>query len=115
TSFGFPSGHAQNAATAWIATAFYFKKRWIWTTAILLISLVGLSRVYLGVHFPTDVLGGWVIGALFACLWLLMESRFGPNWQSQAIPRKLFVVGIGLALTLGVSFLIFRSNPVEPA
>lgn len=62
TGFGFPSGHAQVSATFWGAWAWEInRKSFSWVAAIL-VFLVGLSRVYLGVHFPTDVLVGWVVG-----------------------------------------------------
>lgn len=66
-SFGLPSGHAQNAVIMWGLLAFYGRRVWGWLVAIGLIFLTGLSRIYLGVHFPTDVLAGWLLGALL--LW----------------------------------------------
>jgi undecaprenyl-diphosphatase len=58
----FPSNHAlNNAAAANILTAYYPRWKWLW---ISLAALIGLSRIYCGVHWPTDVLGGFAIGVL---------------------------------------------------
>jgi len=73
TSFGIPSGHAQNAVVVWGTLAAYINKLWAWIVAIALIFLIGLSRTYLAVHFPTDVLAGWLIGALL--LWFLLKTE----------------------------------------
>ena len=72
TSFGVPSNHAQSATVIWGILAAALRKWWAWLVAVLLIFLVGLSRLYLGVHFPQDVLLGWLIGGLF--LWLTTRS-----------------------------------------
>jgi len=63
-SFGLPSGHAQNAVIIWGTLATYGQKLWLWVVAISLMFFIGLSRIYLGVHYPTDVLVGWVIGLI---------------------------------------------------
>ncbi len=68
TSFGNPSNHAQSAVVVWSILAKALKKWWGWLVAALLAFLIGLSRLYLGVHFPHDVLLGWLIGGLI--LWL---------------------------------------------
>jgi membrane-associated phospholipid phosphatase len=60
---GFPSGHAQISLTLWVIVASWNGKPWAYAAAILTSLLVGFSRLYLGVHFPTDLLGGWVLGA----------------------------------------------------
>jgi len=65
---GFPSGHTQNAATFWPAFAFRYGWMWLWITAIAIVFAVALSRVYLGVHMPVDVTGGFVFGMIFAWL-----------------------------------------------
>lgn len=71
SSFGFPSGHAQDAVVVWGTLAAYLRKGWVWFVAILLMFLIGMSRLFLGVHFPHDVFFGWLVGALL--LWIFIS------------------------------------------
>ena len=61
---GFPSGHTQGAMVVWSYLAIRFQKTWLWWLAGALIFLIPLSRLYLGVHFPADLAGGYFIGGL---------------------------------------------------
>jgi membrane-associated phospholipid phosphatase len=73
TSPGLPSGHAQNSVTVYGYLAAGLRQPWAWLIASLIASAVGVSRIYLGVHFPSDVLGGWLIGTVVLLLYLWME------------------------------------------
>lgn len=59
---GFPSGHAQGGASFWGMAAVLVRRRSFTVVAVLLVLLIGLSRLYLGVHMPIDVLGGVLFG-----------------------------------------------------
>ncbi len=69
---GFPSGHAQGAMTLWGYLAVALRRRWLTWLAVVIIALVSLSRLYLGVHFPGDVLGGLGIAAVLLVLFALL-------------------------------------------
>jgi undecaprenyl-diphosphatase len=77
----FPSGHSMMAAVVYLTLGALLArmqpdrsvKVYVMTIAVTLTVMVGISRVYLGVHWPTDVLAGWSLGGLWALLcWLVM-------------------------------------------
>ena len=79
-SASFPSGHAANSAIVYLTIAVLLMrverrpetKLYILFVAITITILIGMSRVALGVHWPSDVLGGWLFGTSWACLWALL-------------------------------------------
>jgi undecaprenyl-diphosphatase len=80
----FPSGHSMLSAVVYLTLGAMLAhseprrriKVFFVLVAMLLAGLVGASRVYLGVHYPTDVLGGWVAGSAWALAWWLAGRRF---------------------------------------
>jgi membrane-associated phospholipid phosphatase len=125
----FPSGHAQGAAVTWgyvayCASAGPTRRRWVWYVAVPLVALIAFSRLYLGVHFPQDVLVGLAIGAAYLVAWLWAEPRvrswlatLGLGWQvalALLVPLAMLVVqpgddtaaAMGAAMGLGVGYLL---------
>lgn len=79
-TLSFPSGHAANATIVWLALALLIpesargRSLAIWA-AVWTALLVGLSRVVLGVHWPSDVIGGWAFGLLWTLLLFGLSER----------------------------------------
>jgi membrane-associated phospholipid phosphatase len=69
TGFAFPSGHAQGSTTLWLMLALLVRQRWMSILSATMIILVSLSRLYLGVHFPLDILGGFLVGVFLVFIY----------------------------------------------
>jgi len=102
--YGLPSGHSQSAVVVWGTIAAGLRRTWLWIVAILLMVLIGFSRIYLGVHFPTDVLGGWAVGAVFLAAYLALEPRV-VAWLKQA------GLAVQLVLAVAVPLVVLLVHP----
>jgi undecaprenyl-diphosphatase len=68
-SYGFPSSHAANTAGLTCFCVFVLRRRWLSWVMVGWMVLVCYSRMYLGVHYPSDILAGWLLG--FLCMQLV--------------------------------------------
>jgi len=130
----FPSGHAQGTSTLWGYLATQWAKLWFRIAVVALILLVGMSRIYLGAHFPQDVLGGWLLTLTVVGLFLWLEPKVLPHlqglpWWGQCLiavllPIAPFVItpsktlamivgafmGFGIGISLERRFVRFDSS-----
>jgi hypothetical protein len=88
SNYSLPSAHAQNSMVIWGWMGLKSRTWWMGVLSIVLIGLIGLSRVYIGVHWLGDVVSGWAVGLLLLIvLWKLEEpthsflSKYNPNLQ----------------------------------
>lgn len=108
SGWSFPSGHTQAAAALWPWLVLESRRpRW-WPAAFVMVFGVALSRVYLGVHFPRDVIAGMAIGGGTVLLGWPLSLWFRERW-SQTKPGLL---AAALVLALAVYFLLFPA-PVD--
>lgn len=107
SSFGVPSGHAQNAVGVWGITAHWLRRTWAWVVAGLVIFAIGFSRLYLGVHFLHDVLLGWLIGGL-------VLFGFARYWDPAAawLGRLSLGAQVGVAFTVSVGLVALSALAV---
>lgn len=84
-NLAYPSGHASNAMAFFVLTALLLAtrhRRWWISFAVAVALLVGMSRLMLGVHWPSDVIGGWLWGLSFALGGWYLASEDGPQLES---------------------------------
>jgi membrane-associated phospholipid phosphatase len=96
---GFPSGHAQNTLVALTIISSWLTRKWAYIAAALICLLVGFSRLYLGVHFPTDVAGGWLIGGILLTVYFLANRRVEALLAAHS-PRAGFIAAAALAFVM---------------
>ena len=70
TGYSFPSGHTQTATTFWTSLIIIFRQKWMYILGSVMILGVGVSRLYLGVHWPIDVICGWIFGIFFTVIFI---------------------------------------------
>jgi membrane-associated phospholipid phosphatase len=102
TSFGLPSGHAQIAASVWGWLAVEVRKRWFTIFSVVLIFLIGISRLYLGVHFLTDVLLGWLLGGLLVWAFSAWHKPLGAWFNQKSLGSKIGLVAGSAVLFMAV-------------
>jgi membrane-associated phospholipid phosphatase len=103
---GFPSAHAQNSLVMWMIIASWkissrLSNAVRFGAAALLCLLIGFSRVYLGVHFPTDVLGGWLFGGVILAVYFTVGGRI-EKWFEARSPRAEFIAAAALAFAMNM-------------
>ncbi len=100
TTYGLPSGHAMRSTSLWGFLAQQLRRWWTWAAALALIFLISLSRLYLGVHFPTDVFAGWLGGAVVLVVFAFVE-RPVTSW----LQRLTFGQHLGLAVAVSLLYI----------
>jgi membrane-associated phospholipid phosphatase len=103
---GLPSGHTQGTVVVWGYLAYQIRSVKLWIIAGFLMIAIPISRLYLGVHFPTDLLGGYILGAVFLALYL----RFALNVEAWMVAKGV-IWQIGAAVLL--SILLILVSPSE--
>jgi len=100
---GLPSGHTQNAVVVWGYLAARSRRKIWWLAAGFLMIAIPLSRLYLGVHFPTDLIGGYLMGAVILILFLRLAPRL-ESWLAQQ------GCGVQILIAMAVSILLMIFN-----
>ena len=92
--YSFPSMHSASVMALLIPLAREVKKKWMWIVSAVIIFLVGLSRSVTGMHYPTDVLAGWVLGLICIGVLTLLEKKVKNEWIRHLILLASVLPGV---------------------
>ena len=102
---GFPSAHVMIAVVMWGYLAYYLRRTWLAVGVALYVLLMAWSRMYLGVHYPQDVIGGLVFGLLLLALFIWLVEHFAPAWSRLSLTTQAAVVTLA-----GIVMFVFLSG-----
>ena len=115
-TFSFPSGHAQVSVTIFGYLAFKSRNLWLRLFWLSLIPLISFSRIYLGVHYPQDVIGGILIGVISIGLFCLLYPPIKSWTDNQPIALLVILSLASAAIPLLLYFITVRgANLARPA
>ncbi|GHU58311.1 phosphatidic acid phosphatase [Spirochaetia bacterium] len=120
-SYGIPSGHAQGSLVFWAPVAAWLSRKTgkapanvterseglqavaVWAVSVLIILLIGFTRLYLGVHFPTDLLAGWLLGGIILTLYFLFESPLAAFFRAGG-RRTMMIAAAAVAFLMNIIY-----------
>lgn len=97
--YGFPSGAAQNSLLLAGLLILHGKSKWKWIIAPIYALTIAFSRVYLGVHFPMDILGGWIFGAIILFSYWLFLPKI-ENLLQATSSLKILIISQAIVLLI---------------
>lgn len=92
--YSFPSGHTQTATTFWTSMMYLFRKTWIFVVGILMILGAGISRLYLGVHWPIDVIVGWGFGIILSIFFIKLFDYIDDTKNYYVLVILMLIFGV---------------------
>jgi membrane-associated phospholipid phosphatase len=105
TGYSFPSGHTQGATTFYLTLALLFKKWWIYAAAVIISLLVAVSRLYLGVHWPVDVIASLIVGSVLS---ILLYQILNKIYKTVKLRERLIIISALASFMVLVGFIFIN-------
>lgn len=102
--YAFPSSHAQDTTAFWGWLCLEVRKKWLYVVSTILILAISISRVYLNVHWPRDIIGGIIVGILLLLIWHIVFTYY---------KKDRFPLGLRLLGSIIIPLAVYLLNPNE--
>ncbi len=100
-SYGLPSGHVASAVATWGYLALRLRRAGVTIAVVIYTLMMGWARMYAGVHYPQDVIGGVLVGLLVLVLFVWLEARFPSFWARLKLSAQIaLLVIVALVVTV---------------
>ncbi len=106
TAAGMPSGHAQSAAAFWGLLASFTRRPLWWAVCLLMIFGISVSRIYFGVHFPSQIVVGVVLGLVLLLLFRRVEGPVCRVFLARSLVEQRLVLLAGWLFIVGLAFAL---------
>lgn len=105
--FGFVSSHAANTISFALLSSLIIRRKLYTISVFLWVIVTGYSRIYLGVHYPLDIVGGYIAGTATALLTFLLLQEFKPNALPRSFEHEKYALAVLLATVIGIVVYAF--------
>jgi undecaprenyl-diphosphatase len=102
-TYGFPSGHTAFALAWWGYLAWQARSRAAWAAVLIYTALMGWSRMYIGAHYPQDIVGGLLVGVFAFAVCARFPSRIVSAWNSLPFTVRAVMILV-MSVTIALSF-----------
>ena len=113
--YGLPSGAAQSAMIYACLIIAAFRTPLAWVAAFLVFFFLSLSRIYLGLHFPSDLLGGWIVGGVLVALYFAFYPKIERAIEKMPLSRRFLLSQIIPLAVLAVVYPLGLKTPMHIA
>lgn len=101
--YGIPSGHTSMTLMLWGLLAYYLRRWWVTVLVIAYVALQAFGRIYAGVHFPQDIVGGLLLGGITLALYIPLSETVATWWRNQQTVLK---IAVPLIMGLVIMFVL---------
>ena len=107
-TYGAPSSHASDSLAVWGYLAYTVRTTWAYLAAGLLVLLISFSRLYLGVHFPQDLLAGWIIGLIALAAFISLDRPVSRRLEGRST-GTLIGIGFGASMAIVTAGILIKA------